>query len=166
MEKVTTGDETPDDRTFWFGIEAVKDNAEDAVITSTKTSIVGEGSTGFGQIRFTKAGTYRFVITETKGSDSGYTYDESRWVLTVTVKDVDGVLAVDSAVYTKSGTEETNTQAAGFVNRYDAAKSAAAAVKTGDSADFRRNIALLTGSAVLLGVLLLGRRRRRSENQD
>lgn len=165
VTKRIDGDETPNERTFWFNVEAMDENTEGAAAASSKAGVTGAGSTSFENIRFTKAGTYRFMITETKGSDSGYTYDESRWVLTVTVEDVDGVLAVSSAVYAKSGTDETNTQAAVFVNHYDETRSAAAAAKTGDGADFGKNVALLTGSAVLLWVLLLERRRRKSGKQ-
>lgn len=160
VTKRIEGDQTPDDRTFWFELDALEENAEGAEILADRSCIKGAGDTDFNGIRFTKAGTYRFGIIEVKGSDSGYTYDEGNWILTVQIDDVDGVLAVKNAVYMKNGSRESNTEAAVFTNRYDASRSAAAAAKTGDSTDISRNIALMLGSAVFLAVFLLGRKRK------
>lgn len=43
----------------------------------------------FGNITFAKPGTYRFTITETKGTLGGVTYDEHTAQVTVVVKDTD-----------------------------------------------------------------------------
>ena len=67
------------------------------MIRSDKAKVTGAGSTNFGEITFSKAGVYRFLITEDKGSETGYTYDGSQWTLTVTVTDENGALKVSSA---------------------------------------------------------------------
>lgn len=129
------------------------------MIRSDKAKVTGAGSTNFGEITFSKAGVYRFLITEDKGSETGYTYDGSQWTLTVTVTDENGALKVSSAVYAKDGTDSSGTEAAEFINRYEAAKPAAA--KTGDGMDAGRSAALMAGSAFLIGVVFCIRRKRR-----
>ena len=161
--KKITGDETPDDRTFYFSLKADEKNSEGAVIRSDKAKVTGAGSTNFGEITFSKAGVYRFLITEDKGSETGYTYDGSQWTLTVTVTDENGALKVSSAVYAKDGTDSSGTEAAEFINRYEAAKPAAA--KTGDGMDAGRSAALMAGSAFLIGVVFCIRRKRRGSNR-
>lgn len=160
--KKITGDETPDDRTFYFSLKADGKNSEGAVIRSDKAKVTGAGSTNFGEITFSKAGVYRFLITEDKGSGTGYTYDGSQWTLTVTVTDENGALKVSSAVYAKDGTDSSGTEAAEFINRYEAAKPAAA---TGDGMDAGRSAALMAGSAFLIGAVFCTRRKRRGSNR-
>ena len=41
------------------------------MIRSDKAKVTGAGSTNFGEITFSKAGVYRFLITEDKGSETG-----------------------------------------------------------------------------------------------
>ena len=122
------------------------------MIRSDKAKVTGAGSTNFGEITFSKAGVYRFLITEDKGSETGYTYDGSQWTL-----------KVSSAVYAKDGTDSSGTEAAEFINRYEAAKPAAA--KTGDGMDAGRSAALMAGSAFLIGVVFCIRRKRRGSNR-
>lgn len=161
--KKLTGDETPDDRTFYFSLKADENNSEGAVIRSDKAKVTGAGSTNFGEITFSKAGVYRFLITEDKGSGTGYTYDGSQWTLTVTVTDENGALKVSSAVYAKDGTDSSGTKAAEFINHYEAAKPAAAT--TGDGMDAGRSVALMAGSAFLIGSVFCIRRKRRGSNR-
>lgn len=46
-----------------------------------------DGSVTFDTLKFTKAGTYTFTITEQVGSEAGMTYDQSVHTVTVTVTD-------------------------------------------------------------------------------
>ena len=132
------------------------------MIRSDKAKVTGAGSTNFGEITFSKAGVYRFLITEDKGSGTGYTYDGSQWTLTVTVTDENGALKVSSTVYAKDGTDSSGTESAEFINRYEAAKPAAA---TGDGMDAGRSAALMAGSAFLIGAVFCTRRKRRGSNR-
>lgn len=157
--KKITGDETPADRNFYFSLKADEENGEGAVISSDKAKITGAGSTNFGEITFSKAGVYQFLITEDQGGETGYTYDDSQWTLTVTVTDENGALKVSSAVYAKNDTDSSSTEAAEFINRYEAAKPVAA--KTGDGMNAGRSAALMAGSAFLIGVVFCIRRKRR-----
>ena len=98
-------------------LEAKDDEGKDIKLA---TAVNGIGSASFDEITFTKAGTYVFNITETEGSDLGYTYDDAAWTLTVQVDDIGGELTVISAAYQSNKGEEaeSNEQAAVFVNGY------------------------------------------------
>ena len=116
-EKTVTG-KTQSDETFTFNIKASADNSDGAEMPEDPTATVtGEGTTSFGNITFTKAGTYTFDISEEKGDASGYTYDESVWTLTVVVVDNESKLEVQSHTYTKTD-GITNEEKAEFENIY------------------------------------------------
>ena len=118
VTKEITGDKTPSDKTFTFNIVASEDNPDGAEMPEDKTATVkGAGRTNFNAITFTKAGTYLFEISETKGNDAGYTYDESVWTLKVIVEDVDSALTIKSRTYEKEG-ETSNEERAIFTNTY------------------------------------------------
>ena len=118
VEKEIMGDKTPIDKTFTFNIEASEDNPSGAEMPEDKTATVkGAGSTNFNAITFTKAGTYTFKISETKGNDAGYTYDESVYTLKVIVEDVDSALTIKSRTYEKEGGTSSEERAL-FTNTY------------------------------------------------
>lgn len=123
VTKTVTGDVPEDqDATFRFHIEAREDNPEGAVLPEeTEVSITGSGEAEFGEIEFRQAGTYRFDITEINDLQTGYQYDGSVWLLTVTVKDTDSVLRVESAIYSK---DEITSDVAAFENRYNPEEAA------------------------------------------
>lgn len=102
VEKVIDGEYPADQaRDFTFKLEAEEGNPENgAQIPSGSLTIKGEGGKGFDRpIRFTKAGTYNFLISEEKGSAPGYEYDDTQWRLTVVITDVNSQLTVASARY-------------------------------------------------------------------
>ncbi len=118
VEKEITGDTTPSDKTFTFNIEASEDNPDGVEMPAdTSATVTGSGSANFNAITFTKAGTYLFKISETKGNDAGYTYDESVWTLKVVVEDVDSALTIKSLTYEKEGGESSEERAL-FTNTY------------------------------------------------
>ncbi len=117
VKKTVKGD-TPSDKTFTFNITASEENPDGAILPEDKTATVtGAGTASFGNITFSKAGTYNFEIKETKGKDTGYTYDESIWTLTVVVVDNDSQLEVQSYSYTKADGTKSN-DGAEFTNTY------------------------------------------------
>ena len=186
VKKTITGDKAPDEKVFWFTLEANENNPEGAELQTTETSVKGEGTASFGNITFTKAGTYKFYLREKDGGEKGYTYDTSRWMLTVTVKDKDSILTVEKAAYTKVGELFSNTEAAAFQNKYTAEKTTGTKtnttnitnttkitekttttkttttrrVKTGDTSNAMLWFALMSASA-LTGAGAVSRRRRK-----
>lgn len=119
--KVLTGEERPEEKVFTFTLQPDETNPKDgAVLENTTVSITGESETSFGNIQFKKAGLYKFTIQETKGSEAGYGYDESKWTLTVEIADEGGKLAVKSHTYTKVEIDEETGEET-LVSRDDSA---------------------------------------------
>ena len=99
VEKTLTGHRLPDGegKDFTFTLTPDKDNPEGATLPkettltipiSDKTSDAAVAATkAFGNITFSKAGTYKFTIKETAGTENYYTYDTAEWTLTVVVND-------------------------------------------------------------------------------
>lgn len=119
VKKTITGATPPTAQVFSFSLSAHADNPEGAIMPEGAGCIVnveGAESSNFGEITFTRDGTYKFEIRETEGSAAGYSYDDSLWTLTVEVKDVNGALTVESARYAKA--DGTQASAAEFVNEY------------------------------------------------
>ncbi len=173
VQKKITGDKTPDEKIFWFTLETDENNPEGAELQTIQTCVKGEGTASFGDITFKKAGTYKFYLKEKNGGEKGYTYDTSRWMLTVTVQDQDSILTVTRAVYTKVGELLFNTEAARFQNKYTAEKTAGTKtnttkttttrkVKTGDTAHTLLWIALMSAYA-LTGAGIVNRKRRKKK---
>ena len=112
LSKQLTGIAWPDGRSFDFTIEAV---TKDAPMPQKTTATVGKpangsdtASFGFGTITYTKAGTYTYKVTETKGDMPGVAYADGTAEVTVTVTDKgNGQLKA-----------EVNTTGGTFVNTY------------------------------------------------
>ena len=131
VEKRFTGI-IPEDKTFTFKLTADAENPAGAVLPGEGTTAEAEvtyeeGSysdtskaASFGAIRFTEAGTYRFVITEQGGTEGdGYTYDDTEWTLTVVVTDNGkGSLVISGTDITYSTDEDTSHTGAVFENSY------------------------------------------------
>ena len=132
VEKTLTGHRLPDGegKDFTFTLTPDKDNPEGATLPkettltipiSGKTSDAAVTATkAFGNITFSKAGTYKFTIKETAGTESYYSYDTAEWTLTVVVNDDGlGTLSTTTVSY-KSNVEGTaaNNGAAKFSNEY------------------------------------------------
>ena len=69
----------------------------------------------FDDVKFTEAGVYEFTVVETSKSANGITVDTAVYVVTVTVKDVDGALKVAEATAKKNGKVADKVE---FVNTY------------------------------------------------
>lgn len=132
IKKILTGDVPTGKKTFTFTLtrgdskDGVQMPGTDPDADSITTSVTYDSNIGdiigqFGQITFTKAGTYTFDITEVAGeTDDGYTYDGSTWTLTVKVEDQNSKLKVTEHKYTKAGSpDSTSTEYATFTNTYD-----------------------------------------------
>lgn len=120
--KTLNGRAMRDDETYEFKLEALNDAAKE-VLQAAKTTTVSGGADGvaegfsFEGITFTKPGVYTFNVAETAGNAGGVTYDTHTAVVTVTVKDNNGKLEVESIAY-NNGNDITDKVA--FVNTYKA----------------------------------------------
>lgn len=77
----------PEGASFTMNLQAV-DNAPmpEGTANGVKSITVGnESPASFGTIKYEKAGTYHYIVAESKGSDKNFTYDETRHPVTVTV---------------------------------------------------------------------------------
>lgn len=125
VKKTVTGEKRPTGtQTFDFTLTpsagdgfTIDGNDTKATVTVIDNASTGTTTDPFGEITFTKAGTYEFQISEAEGSANGYTYDTEPWTLTVVVEDQDSQLAVTSHTYTRDG-DTTSTDCATVVNTY------------------------------------------------
>ena len=125
VQKKVTGENRPTGtQTFDFTLTppagdgfTIANDDKTATVTVTDNASTGITTDEFGEITFTKAGTYEFQISEAEGSANGYTYDTKPWTLTVVVEDQDSQLAVTSHTYTRDG-DTTSTDCATVVNSY------------------------------------------------
>ena len=90
LKKVVKHAGWKDGQEFTFNIEAVTDGApmpKDKTVTVTKPAKGNSAEFGFGDITFTRAGTYQYTIKEVKGQISGMEYSDSVATLTITIVD-------------------------------------------------------------------------------
>ncbi len=108
-------DEDGNDKTFNDGDFSVKIVANDANDTTGYTGFIAgdkdvaaDGSFSFDEISFSKAGTYKFTVTQNDKGAAGYTYDDASYEVTVTVElDKDTNTLKKTITYTKDGGEVT-----------------------------------------------------------
>ncbi len=123
VRKAVAGAGAPSE-TFEFTMTAAGDNPEGASLTAAdgaqSAAVTGAGRTDFGEITFTRAGTYKFAITETADNvPENWEYDDSQWTLTIVVEDQDGRLAVTGHSYANDAADPAaNSEAAVFTNIY------------------------------------------------
>jgi pilin isopeptide linkage protein/uncharacterized repeat protein (TIGR01451 family)/LPXTG-motif cell wall-anchored protein len=126
--KTVTGDPTVSAKDFTFTVTPkTGDTTGYTMPTSTSATASGvqtgtDGTFTFGDITFTKAGTYTFEITEDDlpaTGFGGYTKDGRTVTATVTVTDTASVLS--AAVTYAGGSDSTSTDKATFENTYGVA---------------------------------------------
>ena len=96
--------------------EFVAKDANDQVVGTAKNQ--KNGSITFDNITVDKAGTFKYTITETKGTDKTITYSDKTITATVVVVEKDKALVVEQISYS-DGQTETNT----FTNKKEAPKT-------------------------------------------
>ncbi len=99
---------------FSFTLSAV--TADAPMPESPTVSASQGGAVTFGQIEFTKAGTYVYKLVENDTNVPGVTYDASEYTVTVVVTDNGTGNLVSSVTYTKDGVNGSAT----FANTYKA----------------------------------------------
>lgn len=118
VQKRIIGDTPKNESTFTFVLTA-KESSFPMPAGSSGTvkeiSITGAGSIGFGDITFTKPGTYVYNISEKNTGVDGYTYDTTVYTVTYTVTQEDGVLKVQRTI---SDSKANSVTAVEFTNSY------------------------------------------------
>lgn len=96
--------------------EFVAKDSNDKVVGTTKNK--KDGSITFDNITVDKAGTFKYTITETKGTDKTITYSDKTITATVVVVEKDNALVVEQISYS-DGQTDTDT----FTNKKEAPKT-------------------------------------------
>ncbi|AMC93932.1 hypothetical protein AOC36_08015 [Erysipelothrix larvae] len=100
ISKIIKSDGNAPDETFAFKLTGMNN----APVQDTSTVLInGEGSASFGEITFTKVGTYTYVIREIVDRTSEYEYDMDPVTVQVSVSEQRLKLVVDQVTYTKAG---------------------------------------------------------------
>lgn len=99
--------------------EFVAKDSNDKVVGTAKNK--EDGSITFDNITVDKAGTFKYTITETKGTDKTITYSDKTITATVVVVEKDNALVVEQINYS-DGQTDTNT----FTNKKEAPKTESA----------------------------------------
>lgn len=117
VQKIVRGNPSTDS-TFTFQLSA-ENPSNPMPIGSTngvKTmTIIGEGEAEFGIWAYTRAGTYRYTISEVNTGIAGYTYDTTVYTITDLVTAVDEQLVVSRTIADNRGTQVSSIS---FVNTY------------------------------------------------
>ena len=96
--------------------EFVAKDANDKVVGTAKNK--KDGSITFDNITVDKAGTFKYTITETKGTDKTITYSDKTITATVVVVEKDNALVVEQTSYS-DGQTDTDT----FTNKKEVPKT-------------------------------------------
>ena len=117
LRKIVKGDNAPKEH-FDFMIKSENDAPmpEDSVENTKVLSVDGSGEVDFGNITFTKEGTYIYTITELNGGKQGWKYDSSVYTVTATVTEKNNKLYADWTI-TKKGSTASEVV---FTNIYEA----------------------------------------------
>jgi len=169
VQKIVTGNpkDTPN---FQFKLAAVGEapmpvgsaNGEKAIM------IHGAGEASFGQITYDKTGTYNYLIAEVQAGDTGWTFDNMVYTMTVTVKSDGGQLVAGQTLSKTDGTLAGSK--ATFVNKYISEDKPKEPVtpsnpdrpKTGDNSNIWLWATVLVASAFALRFVLSDKRRANS----
>jgi len=95
-------------------------------------TINGAGTSDFGTITYTAAGTYTYTAAELNTGGNGYAYDTAVYTYTVTVEEQSGKLAVTGKTLAENGQPVSR---AVFTNIYTADKTAVKVTKAWDDND-------------------------------
>ena len=128
VSKTIAGRDWQEGDSFTFTIRADSGNPDTAAIPSPKTVTIDKDDASdnytdaFGDITFTKPGTYKYTITENDTEIAGITKDNSRYTVTVTVKDEGGKLKIGEVTYQKDDENYTSYSTDGmkFTNEFSA----------------------------------------------
>jgi len=124
--KELEGRATTNSDKFTFAISAAVDTPNaplpDSLTTTTRNWSAGKAAFAFPGITFNKVGSYKYEITEEKGTQAGIIYDSSKYLVNVVVKETDdGKLSATVKVGKMSETGNAKeVPDIVFTNQYDA----------------------------------------------
>ena len=81
-----------------FEFEIVPENEENPMPENKEIKIEGNGTESFGEITFTKTGTYKYKITEKAGKLDYYDYDKTEYEIIYEVTNEKGLLQVEKTI--------------------------------------------------------------------
>lgn len=111
--KTLKGDKDLEEGEFEFRIKALTEGAPMPAETTVRNEATGLFQ--FGAITYGEVGVYEYEVSEVNEGKTGRTYDDSKYTVTVTVTDNEGVLDAEvSGVYTSD-----NKPVIVFENAYD-----------------------------------------------
>ncbi|MEA4938732.1 MAG: FctA domain-containing protein [Christensenella sp.] len=158
VEKRISGDRPSTNSTFVFYLKA--DNTANPMPEGSadglkSITINGTGSVDFGNITYTRAGTYTYTVYEKVGSASGYVYDATVYHMTVVVTESNGKLSATRTITNSSGVAQTGVV---FTNAYDKPDGP----KTGDeSKAYLWWILIAMGLICLVAAFLPGKKNKK-----
>ncbi|WP_270738066.1 Spy0128 family protein [Streptococcus anginosus] len=115
VKKVLTGRPLQEGE-FEFELKDLQQNKK--ILETVKNT--ADGKVQFKELKYTKAGTYHYTISEKAGDVPGVEYEPNLISATVTVEDKGGKLEVTKVTYSKAGEE---TKHPTFENRYTPGKT-------------------------------------------
>ena len=115
VKKVLTGRPLQEGE-FEFELKDLQQNKK--ILETVKNT--ADGKVQFKELKYTKAGTYHYTISEKAGDVPGVEYEPNLISATVTVEDKGGKLEVTKVTYSKAGEETKNPT---FENRYAPGKT-------------------------------------------
>lgn len=141
-----------------FSYHLKAETSEFQTLTTDSLSL-RDGETGSFSVLYTYPGTYHYTISQEKGTDKKTTYDETVYKVDVYVtEDEDGEMSAEPVIYLNGSNEKK--QSASFINvkKLDTNKTPGN-VKTGDASDTAFWIATSGLSAMLIGIMILRRKK-------
>ncbi len=144
------------DKQFSFLLYAADDNFNAVGSAIQTVSNTADGSVVFQNLKFTKAGTYKYIIVENNDKAANYIYDDTVWCVTVVVTDdFEGKLVAQKTV-TKKGDAKAETVFE-FHNQYVPPKTP----QTGDTTNISLWLTLFLASGVgLFATVFYGKKKR------
>ncbi|MDU5128493.1 MAG: FctA domain-containing protein [Streptococcus anginosus] len=115
VKKVLTGRPLQEGE-FEFELKDLQRNKK--ILETVKNT--ADGKVQFKELKYTKAGTYHYTISEKVGDVPGVEYEPNLISATVTVEDKGGKLEVTKVTYSKAGKE---TKDPTFINQYTPGKT-------------------------------------------
>lgn len=113
------------------------------------------GETNSFSVLYTYPGTYHYTVTQSKGTDSKTTYDETVYTVDVYVtEDENGKMSAEPIIYLKGSNEKK--QSASFTNTKEVEVSKkTGSVKTGDMVKDTLLVSFLGLGTVLIGLMII-----------
>lgn len=117
---------------FEFILTAITNNAPMPDGNGATLTLSGAGSGSFGDITYTAPGAWEYSVRETAANATGYIYDDTVYLVTVTVTDTNGVLGAVATIKDATG---ASVDAVVFTNQYSVGDLTVSKTIRGNAAD-------------------------------